>query len=155
MKKDFKGWNEKKIGINQISRVPFFHEREIWFVSLGVNVGLEQDGSEHDFQRPVLIVKKFNNDICWVIPLSRTKRRGPYYHAFSFEADFESVALLSQFKLLDARRLSRKIGVIRENDFRDVIKKLMGLFPMSFFYCSSVLRQSRAEAVCPHIISSR
>jgi mRNA interferase MazF len=55
MKKDFKKWHDKKSRINKIEPRPFFHEREIWYCALGVNVGFEQDGSGQDFIRPVII----------------------------------------------------------------------------------------------------
>jgi mRNA interferase MazF len=129
MQKNFTQWNNKKISIHGTKSVPFFHEREIWFCSLGVNIGFEQDGQGADFQRPVVIIKKFNNDICWVVPLSKTKRRGEYYFAFPFNSETTSVALLSQIKLLDAHRFSRKIGSVNEENFRNIIEKLKELFP--------------------------
>lgn len=129
MKKDFNKWNIKKISINNTSNVPFFHEREIWFCFLGANVGLEQDGQGEDFQRPVVIIKKFNNEICWAIPLSTTKKRGKYYFAFPFNENLTSVAILSQIKLIDAHRFSRKIGDINEANFKSLIEKLKAILP--------------------------
>jgi len=129
MKKDFDKWNKKKIIVNDIEHAPFFHEREIWFCFLGANVGFEQDGRGEDFQRPVVVVKKFNNEICWAIPLSKTKKRGKYYFAFPFDKEIISVAILSQIKLIDVHRLSRKIGDMGEEDFRSLIEKLKVLLP--------------------------
>jgi mRNA interferase MazF len=129
MKKDFNKWNNKKIIINDIEHIPFFHEREIWFCFLGVNVGYEQDGQGKDFQRPVVIIKKFNKEICWVIPLSKTKKRNKYYFTFPFDKKTISVAILSQIKLIDAHRLSRKIGVMKEEDFQALIEKLKAILP--------------------------
>ena len=61
MNKDFKGWHkDKEIIHNEKPRV-FFHEREIWFTYLGVNIGFEQDGQGDKFLRPVIILRKFNN----------------------------------------------------------------------------------------------
>ena len=76
-----------------------------------------------------LYFKKFNNEICWAVPLSKTKRRGKYYFAFPFNDDITSVAILSQIKLIDAHRLSRKIGDMGEVDFRVLIEKLKALLP--------------------------
>ena len=43
MIKDFQKWhNKKEILHGAISRV-FFHEREVWWRSLGVNIGFEQN----------------------------------------------------------------------------------------------------------------
>jgi mRNA interferase MazF len=129
MQKDFDAWNRKKIVVNNTGHAPFFHEREIWFCFVGANVGFEQDGQGCDFQRPVVIIKKFNNEICWAVPLSKTKRRGKYYFDFSFSNDITSVAILSQIKLIDAHRLSRKIGDMDEVDFQILIEKLKALLP--------------------------
>jgi mRNA interferase MazF len=127
--KNFHEWNDRKIIVNDTEKVPFFHEREIWFCFLGLNVGYEQDGQGEDFQRPVVIIKKFNNEIFWAIPLSKTKKRGKYYFVFPFDDIITSVAILSQMKLMDAHRLSRKIGDMNEETFGILIKKLKALLP--------------------------
>ena len=129
MKKDFKKWHDKKTKVDEIEKRPFFHEREIWFCYLGVNVGFEQDGSGKDFQRPVIIIRKFNNEVCWVVPLSKTDKRGKYYYAFPFDNDLISVAIVSQVRLLDVRRLSRRIGEMKEKDFSQLVNKIKALLP--------------------------
>ena len=128
-KKDFQKWHHKKTQVDEIVKRPFFHEREIWFCHLGANIGFEQDGSGEDFQRPIIIIRKFNNEICWAVPLSKTKKRSKYYFAFPFDETTTSVAILSQIRLLDARRLSRKIQELPEDDFMRLIQKLKELFP--------------------------
>ena len=129
MNKDFKKWHDKKSQVDEIVKRPFFHEREIWFCYLGVNVGFEQDGSGDDFQRPVVIIRKFNNEVCWVIPLSKTDKRNQYYFPFNFDDTTVSVAIISQIRLLDGKRLSRKIGEMSENDFSQLINKIKALLP--------------------------
>lgn len=129
MEKDFKRWHEKKSLINKIEERPFFHERDIWFCHVGVNVGFEQDGSGKDFQRPVVIVRKFNAEIAWIIPLSTTNKRSEFYFPFQFDPKVVSVATMSQIKLLDAKRLSRRIGRMRNDQFRDLINKIKALLP--------------------------
>jgi len=134
MEKDYKKWHQKKEVINKVEQRPFFHEREIWFCYLGVNVGFEQDGSAKDFLRPILIIRKFNNDIFWGIPLTKSnkkisKRVEKYYYQFSFVPGITSVAILSQIRLIDARRLSRHIGFISEKKLEKLMKKLKALLP--------------------------
>jgi len=129
MKKDFQKWHNKKAQVDNIEKRPFFHEREIWFCHLGVNVGFEQDGTGDDFQRPIIIIRKFNNEICWIVPLSKTDKRNRYYFAFKFNDIITSVAILSQIRLLDARRLSRKIGEMNKNEFVHLISKIKALLP--------------------------
>ncbi|MDP2741230.1 MAG: type II toxin-antitoxin system PemK/MazF family toxin [bacterium] len=129
MKKDFQKWHYKKAQVDDIEKRPFFHEREIWFCHLGANVGFEQDGTGDDFQRPIVIIRKFNNEVCWIVPLSKTEKRSKYYFAFKFNDTITSVAILSQIRLLDARRLSRKIGEINKNEFAQLINKIKALLP--------------------------
>ena len=133
MKKDFKKWHGKKSGIDAIEHRPFFHEREIWFCYLGANVGFEQDGGGEEFLRPVLVFRKFNNEIFWAIPLTKIKKgkkKNPrFYSSFSFIEGIESAAVLSQIRLIDARRLSRKIGSVSEDIFKEITKKLKALLP--------------------------
>jgi len=130
MKKDYTKWHPIKTRINNADeKRPFFHEREIWFCYLGENVGFEQDGQGDEFLRPVLILRKFNNEIFWGIPLTRTNKNSKYYYTFTFHESGPSTAVLSQIRLVDARRLSRKIGDIAENDYEALTKKLKALLP--------------------------
>lgn len=128
MQKDFDRWNGRKIKINAQVLRPHFHEREIWFCYLGLNVGSEQDGGDIDFQRPVIIYKKFNNEIFWAVPLSRSRKSDKFHFNFRFEIN-DSSALLSQIRLIDGKRLSRKIGDISKNDFDQLNKRLKMLLP--------------------------
>jgi len=133
MKRDYQTWHTKKSEISEIKKSPFFHEREIWFCYLGANVGFEQDGSE-EFLRPVIVFRKFNNEIFWAIPLTKSRKKlnaktESYYYPFSFLPEVTSLAILSQIRLIDAKRLSRHIGTIPEENFDELKKKLKALMP--------------------------
>jgi hypothetical protein len=47
--------------------------------SLGKTLRREQDGGSQEFSRPVLVVKKFNNEIFWVVPLSTKQKPLDFY----------------------------------------------------------------------------
>lgn len=124
--KDFDGWNEQKKALHALSRRPFFHVREIWFASVGLNIGFEQDGAPDSFLRPVLVLRKFNNDIFWAVPLTKpkvVKKDSPYYYYFSFEDGVESAAILSQIRLVDAKRLARHVGTMSAMQFSELKEK--------------------------------
>ena len=128
MKKDFKEWHIQKSNLHEDKDRVFFHEREVWFASLGVNVGFEQDGRGDEFLRPIVIIKKFNNEVLWCIPLTKNHKKGRYY--FSFLLDDESgisTAILSQVRLIDSKRLQYKIGDISQDGFMEIKEKLKQL----------------------------
>lgn len=97
-------------------------------------MGFEQDGSEQEFLRPVVVIRKFNNEIFWAVPLTKSAKElnskvEPYYFVFSFISGIRSLAILSQLRLIDSRRLSRHIGTMSGQDFYSLMKKLKALLP--------------------------
>ncbi len=129
MHKDFDTWSNQKKKIHKDHVRPHVAEREIWFCALGVNVGFEQDGAGESHLRPVLVLKKFNNEIFWGIPLTRTQRNSPYYYTFTFHDGTRSSAILSQLRLIDSKRLQYKSSVMSQDNFVALTKKLKDLFP--------------------------
>lgn len=124
MDKDYKIWHKIKTYINNHQNRMFFHEQEIWYCGLGLNVGFEQDGKGSKFLRPILILKKFNHMVFWAIPLTKTVKKGKYYHSFHFQEDILSTAILSQIRLIDSKRLKSKIGLVSKKEFNQIKTKL-------------------------------
>jgi mRNA-degrading endonuclease toxin of MazEF toxin-antitoxin module len=102
-----------------------YKERDIWWVCIGHNVGVEEDGKGQMFNRPVLVVKGFSRYQFWGIPLSTTKKTGQYYHSFVVNGKV-STALLSQLKTFDTKRLINKYGTVGIKDFNSIKQKLAG-----------------------------
>ena len=127
MSKDFKKWHTEKCNLHKDKVRPFFHEREVWFASVGTNIGFEQDGRGERLLRPVILLKKFNNELCWGIPLTKNQKKGKYYFSFSIANAEVSTAILSQIRLIDAKRLQYKIGDMKESDFVETKKKITQL----------------------------
>jgi mRNA interferase MazF len=128
MEKDFDSWNKLKKSLSTGESNVFFHKREIWYCSLGKNIGYEEDGKNELFERPILIIKKFNNDIFLAIPLTSSKKDNKYYFKYKLEGR-EYSGILSQIRLLDKKRLSRKIGMMKESDFKNIIKSIINFMP--------------------------
>lgn len=127
-KKDFKQWHEKKARIHADKQRPFFHEREVWFVSLGANVGFEQDGRGAQFLRPVVVIRKFNNEVLWVLPLTKHAKKDKYYMQVAIANSNEpSTVILSQIRLIDAKRLQYKICALSVDEFKELKKRLAAL----------------------------
>lgn len=112
MEKDFKTWHTKKEVLDGKGNRVFFHEREIWFCHLGANVGFEQDGKGESFGRPVIVFRKFNNEVFWGVPLTTREKGGKFYLPIPMGDSASRKAILSQLRLLDAKRLYQKIGMI-------------------------------------------
>src|SRR5437773_1179351 len=109
MEKDFHTWNEHKKAVNRRDDQVRFHEREIWWCSLGVNVGSEQDGVQENFERSVLVIKNFNGRVLWIAPLTRTyKGASTFYFLLEKSEKGNSAVLLSQRRLISSKRLVRK-----------------------------------------------
>ena len=126
--KDFDSWNKKKKIIDQkeISSGMFFNEREIWWGSLGVNIGYEQDGKNDDFERPLLIVKKFNRSIVWVLPLTTITKENKFHYKLKSSGSF---VILSQIRLISTKRLLRLVETINENEFKEIIIRIKEFLP--------------------------
>jgi mRNA interferase MazF len=119
MEKDFQKWHDKKKEIHESKEIPYFYEREIWWCALGLNIGFEQDGKKENFERPIVILKKFNKYVLWAVPLTSKAKSGKYYYGFKFGKE-TSVAILSQLRLISSQRLLRKIGMLPEDDFAKI-----------------------------------
>jgi mRNA-degrading endonuclease toxin of MazEF toxin-antitoxin module len=127
--KDFDKWNELKKKLHTRYERILFHEREIWWCSLGVNIGFEENGKNEMFERPVLILRKFNKYILWILPLTRSKKDGDYYYRITQGKEDDSVVILSQIRLISNKRLLRKMRMMKESEFEDIKNKVKRFLP--------------------------
>ncbi|MFQ5661644.1 MAG: type II toxin-antitoxin system PemK/MazF family toxin [Candidatus Paceibacteria bacterium] len=125
-KKNFDKWNIKKKNINGNISNLFVSEREIWWCSLGVNVGREQDGHGNDFERPIVIMKILSPDTLIAVPLSTKKRIDKFQAVVTF-GELVNYGLLDQLRVIDSKRLVRKIGMVGISEFKEIKRKLIGL----------------------------
>lgn len=121
MQKDFDGWNIIKKQVNETIFSDYIHEREVWWCSLGVNIGFEEDGKNVSFERPVLILKKFSKEVVLIVPLSTKVKNHPYHFPHLHDGQ-EYSALLSQIRVISTKRLLRMIYRMDEQIF-DIIKQ--------------------------------
>jgi len=126
MNKNFEEWSKEKWDLDKNKIRAFFHEREVWFASLGVNIGFEQNRRGDKYLRPIIVLKKFNNEILWCIPLTKTQKKSAFYFSFELNKSI-STAILSQIKLIDSKRLQYKIGDTKSDDFIKLKQKLKQL----------------------------
>ncbi len=122
--KIFDKWNDLKKETEGRLSGPFFYEREVWWCLLGKNIGYEQDG-KGDFSRPVVILKKFNLDICLIVPLTITDRNGKYYFDVGVVDNRLAKAVISQIRLVDRKRFINRIDVLNKETFNCLLDKIV------------------------------
>lgn len=122
MKKDFDLWNEQKKKIHAVHENKLYHERQIWWCSLGQNIGFEQDGTGEEYDRPVLIIKGLSRNTCLVVPLTSSKEKHRMRRPVGNIEGKHASALLSQVRVIDTKRLVNKIGFLEKTLFEPIRK---------------------------------
>lgn len=124
--KDFDSWNElkKKIEAEKNNPDKFPKEGEVWICSLGKNIGYEQNGSDKNFSRPTLIIKKFNNHMFWAISLSTKQKDFDFYFNYIDPSNQKVSAILAQMKLVSIKRFNRKLYDVPNKLFDEIKQKL-------------------------------
>ena len=124
--KDFDSWNKEKKIVQNNGTQKLFHDREIWWSSFGVNIGREQDGRGDNFERPIIILKTLSPDTFICLPLT-TKKKLPNFQAPVTHEDIRGFALLDQIRVIDSKRLLRKIGMMGVDEFQILKEKMKKL----------------------------
>ena len=125
--KDFDWWNTQKKKLDVTEHNFEFYKRELWWCSVGINIGREQHSLNSNFSRPVIIVRKFTHEIFWGVPLTTKLKGSGFRVALSF-GFIDNECLILQMRAYDKRRLIRKIGTISERDFigiREYIREIL------------------------------
>lgn len=126
VQRNYVGWYKLKADIEKNRKAPDFSERDIWWCSIGANIGFEQDGKNSLFERPVLVVRKFNKDLFVGAPLTSVKKDNKFYHQITVANQASSV-ILSQHRTLSPKRLLRRIGRVGEEDYLVIVSKINSL----------------------------
>lgn len=126
--KDFDKWIVRKKNLHdKVSVPPLFKERDIWWVSVGVNVGFEEDGKDVNYVRPVLIIKKFNREIFLGVPMSTKLKDNKYYVPVTVKNNIVSV-MTSQIRVFSSKRIWNKLAELDHGDFSKILEELKKFF---------------------------
>jgi mRNA-degrading endonuclease toxin of MazEF toxin-antitoxin module len=130
-KKDFDIWNKVKKLIEKDVREVFAYPRDVWWCSLGVNVGAEIDGKNDGFERPVIVMNVYNKDTLLVLPTTGRAKADKFHAPLDIKAvDWKTGEVstktvfvkLTQARVISNKRLIRKVGVIDQSDFLRIQK---------------------------------
>lgn len=129
--KDFDGWIVKKKEYHYQPKLPpMFKERDIWWVSVGINVGYEEDGKHEKYIRPVLVLKKFSRDLFLGVPMSTKIKDNRYYIGVTVGGSVVST-LISQIRVFSAKRMQDKLAELDSNDFKKVKSEVIKMISFS------------------------
>lgn len=122
--KSYLNWLYHKVNISEKEYVSQIKEGEVYWCAIGENIGSEENGKGSDFCRPVLVFKKFNNQIFWGLPMSTKNKESKYYVKVTLKNIIQSV-MISQLRILDTKRLDKKIGYISKADMDKVLMSVL------------------------------
>ena len=112
-------WIELKERIHFSKSLPKIKEDDIWWCSFGENVGIEINGKNKLFSRPVFIYKKLSRFGFIGIPLTSQDKTGSWYVKFDFQ-NKPQTAVLSQIRTFSVSRLSSRMGRLDKSDARKI-----------------------------------
>jgi len=127
--KNFQGWSKLKKILHSLPIYLQFNEGEVWWAALGANIGIEIDGKGENFDRPIVIVRKFSKDHMWVVPLTRrTIINNKVHLSLSFKIfGVPTAAMITQLQTMSQERLLRRIGILTKDQFLMICKSLITL----------------------------
>lgn len=124
MYKNYSDWSVLKTEINNNQpKLKEFKIGEIWWCHVGLNIGSEEDGKNNNYERPILVAKKFNSNMFLGIPCSTKIRDKKHYYIVNnldkiFNLNF------SQIRVLSSRRLIRIMAFLGDKNVERIIKSL-------------------------------
>lgn len=126
--KNFDNWIVKKKKLHDKDGAPpLFKERDIWWVSVGVDVGYEEDGKDSNYVRPVLVIKKFNREMFLGVPMSTKLKDNKYYVPVTVKNNIISV-MTSQIRVFSSKRIWNKLAELDHGDYAKILDEVKTFF---------------------------
>lgn len=129
MEKDFDSWNilKQKIDKKDEEENPIiFKERDVWWCSIGLNIGHEENGKNEFYTRPILVVRKFSPRLFLGVPLTTQVKENKYYYQVEFLKKTQCV-MLSQIRVFESKRMRKRMGELPSKQLEEVRKKLANM----------------------------
>lgn len=124
----FDNWNIVKKKLHQKEKeVEYFREGQIWWCSIGQNLGSESYGKGLTFTRPILVYKKLSERIFLGIPLTTKIKIGTWYVTIK-QNKKDITAQFNQVRIYDKKRLRNKMGEIDDEDFKKIKAGFQALY---------------------------
>lgn len=137
---EFVKWIKVKVKVHLKDNILLsYKEREVWWANFGLNVGSEQNGKHENFERPVLVLRKFGHGLFWAVPLTTKDKDNAYRMSILYKEYFENIIgdmiitekngflVLNQMRAISSKRLIRKLGVVEEENYLMIREKIRSL----------------------------
>lgn len=128
MKKDFDYWNSFKKGLDIKDKYLHPKEKEIWWCSVGLNVGSEVLGKGKFLSRPVLVINAESSESFIGIPLTSKLKNTKYACIIKTEDQKLHTALIYQVKNFDKRRLIGKAYLLNDAEYKKLKDTFLTLY---------------------------
>lgn len=128
--KDFNHWNKKKIQIDGFVEFQHPKEREVWWCSIGVNIGSEVYGKGADYTRPVLVINAEGSESFIGIPLTSNIKSRKYACIIKTDDGVLHTALIYQIRSFDKRRLTERKYILSKEEYSKVKKYFNKLYKL-------------------------
>ena len=127
----------------EIKKPTFCNKREIWWCSLGVNIGAETCGKNELFERPVLVLRVYNLQSILVAPLTSRPKDDSFHKKIRYE-NTDGWVILSHARTISPKRLQRKLTRLDEDQYMLVMRSL-GNIMNTFDYESAPVLTGASE----------
>ena len=124
MEKNFDYWNSLKKKLHNKVKYQHPKEKEIWWCSVGLNIGSEVFGKGVFLSRPVLVINAESSESFIGIPLTSKLKNKRYACVIKTEDQKLHTALVYQIKNFDKRRLIKKAYQLNDSEY----EKLKAIF---------------------------
>jgi mRNA interferase MazF len=120
-------WTKATISLYGKRSEPTFKEGEIWWCSIGMNIGIEIFGKGKSFSRPVVVFKKIAKNSFLGLPLTTQLKEGSWYVPVSY-GGITCRAILSQARVFDRKRLIKIMGTLSRKNFENIKKQFAAFY---------------------------
>ncbi len=125
----FEKWHKIKQRVHLKKKPKDYNEREVWWCTLGQNIGNEHNGTGSGYQRPVLIIKGLSRTTCIVAPLTTSANKHKYRIPIGDINGRNASIVISQIKVIDTKRLvDKSIHTVEQELFVEIRKRISKLF---------------------------
>lgn len=122
-----RSWADVKAGLNTTSDERIFSEGDVYWAAVGENIGVEINGKNSRYSRPVVILRKLSPKGFIGVPLTSRGHSGSWYIPFEFQGRAE-YACVHQMRSMSTKRLYERMGRLSDEDLRRIRIGALSLF---------------------------